>query len=88
MLLGLSFYFQNFEHFGQFCEICVLQWPHQRKRGAVYEKKPQPAEYQYRQEGVNDYLASPVNIPELIRRIRHFIKSQEQIQQTESINRK
>ena len=39
-------------------------------------------------KGVNDYLASPVNIPELIRRIRHFIKSQEQIQQTESINRK
>lgn len=36
-------------------------------------------EYQYRQEGVNDYLTSPVNIPELIRRIRYFIAPQEQI---------
>lgn len=36
-------------------------------------------EYQYRQEGVNDYLTSPINIPELIRRIRYFIAPQEQI---------
>ena len=40
-------------------------------------------EYQYRQEGVNDYLTSPVNIPELIRRIRYFIAPQEQIQAAE-----
>ena len=40
-------------------------------------------EYQYRQEGVNDYLTSPVNIPELIRRIRYFIAPQEQIQAVE-----
>jgi len=31
-------------------------------------------EYQYRQEGVNDYLTSPINIPELIRRIRYFVE--------------
>ena len=30
-------------------------------------------EYQYRQEGVNDYLTPPVNIPELIRRICYFV---------------
>ena len=40
-------------------------------------------EYQYRQEGVNDYLTSPVNIPEPIRRIRYFIAPQEQIQAAE-----
>ena len=40
-------------------------------------------EYQYRQEGVNDYLTSPVNIPELIRRIRYFIAPQEQIEAAE-----
>lgn len=40
-------------------------------------------EYQYRQEGVNDYLISPVNIPELIRRIRYFTASQERIQAAE-----
>lgn len=32
-------------------------------------------EYQYRQEGVNDYLVSPINIPELIRRIRYFVEA-------------
>lgn len=35
-------------------------------------------EYQYRREGVYNYLTSPVNIPELIRRIRYYIASQEQ----------
>ncbi|NBI19099.1 response regulator [Neglecta sp. X4] len=30
-------------------------------------------EYQYRYEGVNDYFVSPINIPELIRRILFFI---------------
>ena len=40
-------------------------------------------EYQYRQAGVSDYLTSPINIPELIRRIRYFIASQEQIQAVE-----
>lgn len=30
-------------------------------------------EYQYRDEGVNDYFVSPINIPELIRRILFFI---------------
>ena len=34
-------------------------------------------------KGVNDYLASPVNIPELIRRILYFIASQERIQAAE-----
>ena len=40
-------------------------------------------EYQYRQAGVSDYLTSPINIPELIRRIRYFIAPQEQIQAAE-----
>ena len=31
-------------------------------------------EYQYRHEGVNDYFVSPVNIPELIRRILFFLE--------------
>ena len=31
-------------------------------------------EYQYRYEGVNDYFISPVNIPELIRRILFFLE--------------
>lgn len=43
------------------------------------DSKDLAAEYQYRQEGVNDYLTSPINIPELIRRIRYFIAPQEQI---------
>lgn len=34
-------------------------------------------EYQYRREGVYNYLTSPVNIPELIRRIRYYIASLE-----------
>lgn len=43
------------------------------------DSKELATEYQYRQEGVNDYLTSPINIPELIRRIRYFIAPQEQI---------
>lgn len=31
-------------------------------------------EYQYRHEGVSDYITEPVNIPELIRRILFFIE--------------
>lgn len=31
-------------------------------------------EYQYRHEGVSDYITAPVNIPELIRRILFFIE--------------
>lgn len=31
-------------------------------------------EYQYRHKGVNDYFVSPVNIPELIRRILFFLE--------------
>lgn len=30
--------------------------------------------YQYRHEGVSDYITSPVNIPELIRRICYFVE--------------
>ena len=29
-------------------------------------------EYEYRHEGVNDYITAPVNIPELIRRVLFF----------------
>ena len=31
-------------------------------------------EYLYRHEGINDYFVSPVNIPELIRRILYFVE--------------
>ena len=31
-------------------------------------------EYEYRHEGVNDYITAPVNIPELIRRIMYFVE--------------
>ncbi|NBJ03731.1 response regulator [Lachnospiraceae bacterium] len=31
-------------------------------------------EYEYRHEGINDYFMSPVNIPELIRRIMYFVE--------------
>ena len=31
-------------------------------------------EYQYRHEGVSDYITAPVNIPELIRRILFFVE--------------
>ena len=31
-------------------------------------------EYQYRHEGVNDYITAPINIPELIRRILFFVE--------------
>ena len=31
-------------------------------------------EYEYRYEGINDYFVSPVNIPELIRRIMYFVE--------------
>lgn len=31
-------------------------------------------EYRYRHEGVSDYITSPVNIPELIRRICYFVE--------------
>ena len=47
------------------------------------DSKDLETEYQYRRGGVNDYLTSPVNIPELIRRIRYFIAPQEQIQAAE-----
>ena len=47
------------------------------------DSKDLATEYQYRQESVNDYLTSPVNIPEPIRRIRYFIAPQEQIQAAE-----
>ena len=30
-------------------------------------------EYEYRHEGVNDYITAPVNIPELIRRVLFFV---------------
>ena len=53
-------------------EFCILT-----------DSRDPATEYQYRQEGVNDYLTSPVNIPELIRRIRYFIAPQEQIQAAE-----
>lgn len=46
------------------------------------DSKDLATEYQYRQEGVNDYLTSPVNIPELIRRICYFIAPQERVQTT------
>ena len=31
-------------------------------------------EYQYRHEGVSDYITAPVNLPELIRRILFFVE--------------
>ena len=31
-------------------------------------------EYEYRHEGVNDYITSPVNIPELARRVLFFVE--------------
>ena len=31
-------------------------------------------EYEYRHEGVNDYITAPVNIPELIRRVLCFVE--------------
>lgn len=31
-------------------------------------------EYQYRHEGVSDYITAPFNIPELIRRILFFVE--------------
>ena len=31
-------------------------------------------EYEYRHEGVNDYITAPVNIPELIRRVLFFVE--------------
>ncbi len=47
------------------------------------DSKDLATEYQYRQEGVNDYLTSPISIPELIQRIRCFIAPREQIQMVE-----
>lgn len=38
------------------------------------ENKDLATEYQYRHEGVNDYITSPVDIPELIRRILFFVE--------------
>ena len=31
-------------------------------------------EYEYRHEGVNDYITAPVNIPELIRQVLFFVE--------------
>ena len=31
-------------------------------------------EYEYRHEGVNDYITAPVNIPELARRVLFFVE--------------
>nr|WP_242702926.1 MULTISPECIES: response regulator [Clostridia] len=31
-------------------------------------------EYEYRYEGMNDYITAPVNIPELIRRVLFFVE--------------
>ena len=47
------------------------------------DSKDLATEYQYRQEGVNDYLTSPISITELIQRIRCFIAPREQIQMVE-----
>lgn len=38
------------------------------------ENKDLATEYQYRHEGVSDYITAPVNIPELIRRILFFVE--------------
>lgn len=38
------------------------------------DNKDLSLEYQYRHEGVSDYITSPVNIPELIRRICCFVE--------------
>ena len=38
------------------------------------ENKDHATEYEYRHEGVNDYITAPVNIPELIRRILFFVE--------------
>lgn len=38
------------------------------------DNKDLSLEYQYRHEGVSDYITSPVNIPELIRRICYFVE--------------
>ena len=37
-----------------------------------YQQKE--TEYEYRHEGVNDYITAPVNIPELIRRVLFFVE--------------
>ena len=38
------------------------------------ENRDLATEYEYRHEGVNDYITSPVNIPELIRRVLFFVE--------------
>ncbi len=38
------------------------------------ENSDPATEYEYRHEGINDYFISPVNIPELIRRIMYFVE--------------
>lgn len=38
------------------------------------DDKDLATEYQYRHEGVSDYITAPVNIPELIRRILFFVE--------------
>lgn len=40
----------------------------------ITDNKDLSLEYQYRHEGVSDYITSPVNIPELIRRICYFVE--------------
>ena len=38
------------------------------------ENNDPATEYEYRHEGVNDYITAPVNIPELIRRVLFFVE--------------
>ena len=39
------------------------------------DNKDLSLEYRYRHEGVSDYITSPVNIPDLIRRICYFVEA-------------
>ena len=38
------------------------------------ENNDPATEYEYRHEGVNDYITAPVNIPELIRQVLFFVE--------------
>ena len=38
------------------------------------ESKQYWTEYEYRYEGMNDYITAPVNIPDLIRRVLFFVE--------------
>ncbi len=40
----------------------------------LIENNDLATEYEYQHEGINDYFVSPVNIPELVRRILYFVE--------------